>query len=280
MEYPYVPVGELADLLHPSASRWKALAMLRAYLDESGTHDGSAVVSIGGLIGSKVEWEALEPPWDAVLSEYAERGVKTWHTSDAIHQNEEFAGVDKPGVNHIMTQLSQLLGSRQLAAISSAVVVDDWNAVVRDKAFLERFPTPFALCFEDIVRGLSLWARDNAGGERVAPVFAYRSEYATGNGLGGDVLKMYGAQPWYKNTLAGLGFDWPAQCIPLQAADLIAHQMNWDIQARARGTGAMRTNALEWATGGKYVHGHWFKADQLKLTMQRFAETGEIYEMD
>jgi hypothetical protein len=53
--------------------------------------------------------------------------------------------------------------------------------------------------------------------------------------------------------------------------------MNWDIQDRALGRPGRRTHALHWATGGRFVHGHWFDGDALELTVKRFRETGEIY---
>lgn len=274
-----VPIAQLARILHSSNSRWRALAVLEAYFDESGTHDGATIVSMGGLVGSADAWAAIEGPWQSVLSEYSEKGVRFFHMTECVNQTKQFSLIEKPHINYIITQLSQVLKDKPLSAIFSAVVIDHWNRVVTDAEFLFRFPTPLALCFDDIVRGLSLWSAKHTDGELVAPVFAYRTEYASGKGIGGDVLKLYGSQDWYKNSLAAIAFDYPERVIPLQAADLVSHQMNWEIQGRVGLRSRRGTKALNWATSGRFIHGHWFNGPALKLTVNRFQQTGEIYPM-
>jgi hypothetical protein len=60
--------------------------------------------------------------------------------------------------------------------IWSAVYTEDWNAVVIDGNFLAKFPDPFHLCFEHVVRQLAKWAQRKANGELVAPMFARQEQ--------------------------------------------------------------------------------------------------------
>jgi hypothetical protein len=270
-------VAKMADWPHPHASVCKALAMLKAYFDESGIHEGSSVTALAGFVATKDSWVKLEPKWQGVLSEYADRGVRFFHMTDALAQRGQFARIDKPNLNYMLTQLSEAVGASGATAISSAVVVKDWKAVVKDPDFLKRFPAPLDLCFENLVENLALWARQHAGGEPVCPVFAYQKEFSPRMA---DLGRVYGAQDWYRTVLGAIAFDFPDRTIPLQAADLLVHQMNWDITKRRYGPHDLAsggpTVVLHKATGGKFIYGNWFDAAALQLTVKRFKETGHI----
>lgn len=255
--------------------------MLYAYFDETGTDGKSPVTAIAGFVGSKSAWEAVEEKWTSVLSEFTDKGVNTFHMTDCAAQTGEFARVDTPLRNYIITQLSEVLGTQGVQAVSSAVVADDWSAVVADSAFLARFPKPFDLCFDDVVRQLWEWGAKHADGEVIEPMFAHNPEYHSRMAAAG---KAYSAEVWYRRILSPIAFGYPAQVVPLQSADLIVHQMGWSIAHRRFGKISIADSgqsvALENATRGRFIHGHWFDADGLMLTVKRFHDTGEIYPLD
>ena len=41
--------------------------MLGAFFDDSGTHDGSPVMAMGGLLGTDRQWDFFAPKWEEVL---------------------------------------------------------------------------------------------------------------------------------------------------------------------------------------------------------------------
>lgn len=252
--------------------------MLRAYFDESGTHNASVVTAMGGYVATEADWISLEREWNAILGEVAHLGVTHFHLCDCLMGEGEFARCDTPTRNYVLTQLSKIAGSakRNLTPIMSAVVQDDWDELNDGGAFFQAFPTPVALCFENLVRELVMWAKDHAGGEKVAPVFAYRQEWATGEGLGAPILQLYGSQDWYKQRLAKPGFGWPQNNVALQAADLIAGLSRREVDRRDAHN-PHEEQAHAWAAGGKFTHGSWFDRDALKITIERFNATGEIY---
>jgi hypothetical protein len=249
--------------------------MLKAFFDETGPYKGGAITGIGGFVGAADDWALIEPPWQAVLDEYRAKGVTWLHTTDAINQNGDFARVDKPGVNYILTQLSQELGKYELVPFFSAVVVSDWP-VVTDSRFLERFPTPLDLCFENLVQTLWNWGRNHARGEVIVPMFAYSPEFAPRMA---ELGRVYGTHDWYSAILGPIAFGRPQQVIPLQAADLLVHQARWDAEKGVSKPLTLadggQTNALYWATGnGRFMHGNWFDAEGLLRTERRFREAG------
>jgi hypothetical protein len=72
-------LADLARGLHPSSSSHKVVAVLQAYLDESGTHAQSPVVMIGGFVASADLWGLIETDWNGIL---ANIGVPYFHASE------------------------------------------------------------------------------------------------------------------------------------------------------------------------------------------------------
>lgn len=248
--------------------------MLRAYFDESGTHHGSPAVSIAGFVGKCGDWEALEEQWLAILAPYREKGVRFFHASECIAQRGQYSAIDKPNVNYILTQLAEKLGAGGFAAISSGVSQDAWDAVATESSFLHRFPKPFDLCFDAVLRSLHRWSIENAGGEKVAPMFALQEEYGSRMK---DVGDAYGRDRWYRSVLAPISFGHMDEVVPLQAADYLAHQMNWDLIRRIDQSGD------PWGGPTVALHkmapisfGQWFDESGLQLTIDRFKRTGQI----
>ena len=93
--------------------------------------------------------------------------------------------------------------------------------------------------------------------------------------LARKTVAAWSAHDWYAKVLGPLAFDYPCRTIPLQGADLAAHQMNWDVEARSQLSPEGQTKNLALATGGRYTHGNWFDRNGLLTTMKRYRETGQ-----
>ena len=93
------------------------------------------------------------------------------------------------------------------------------------------------------------------------------------------VGRLYGAHPWYRDILGALAFDYPDRVVGLQCADLLSHQMRWDVEKEYANAplsleNVGPTKALEWATGGKPIRGHEFDRKGLLRTIRRFHGLG------
>jgi hypothetical protein len=271
----HVRIAELAAILHPSSSRWRPMALAKAFFDETGTDERSSIVAIGGFVGHDVAWARIQPNWESVLRDFEDRGVEWLHTTDAIAQEGQFARIDKPRLDYILTQLSKTLGAEELTPFFSAVVKQHWDEVVTDTEFIKRFPTPLDLCFENVLHKLWKWGRQYADGKLIVPMFAYEKSSVRRMA---EIGHLYGAHEWYCDVLGALAFDYPRRVIGLQAADLLSHQMRWDVEKGISvpmtldNIGA--TNILTWSTKGKQVQGNLFDADGLRRTMKRVKEAG------
>lgn len=267
--------------LHDRNSKYRATVFLLAYFDETGIHQDAPVTAICGYVGSETAWEQVEKEWRPALAEFADFGVKSFHMVECINQSGQFGRLDKPKINRLITVLADILGKADIQPIASAVVVDDWQHVT-DQQFLAQFHKPFMLCFDDVVRQICEWSARYANSERVAPMFAYQSEFC--NRMT-EIGLAYGSQDWYRRILSPtISFGYPSEIVQLQGADLLAHQWGWHIEKLRRGQVNLAdsgiTECLQLATGGRFVHGHWHDAAGLELLVKSFRETGEIYRVE
>jgi hypothetical protein len=63
--------------------------MLVAYLDDSGTHDGSPVVTMAGYVGIDDAWTAFETDVAPIFANYA---VEVLHAKDFHDTRDAFKG--------------------------------------------------------------------------------------------------------------------------------------------------------------------------------------------
>ncbi len=271
----HIPIAEIADWLHPATSEWKALVLLNAYFDESGTHAASTITAIAGYVASKDVWSALERQWTNEIGLFADKGVSAFHMHDAILGEGEYAHVEHFHRMAHIKRLSELLRDSDIHAIGVWVDNNDWDAVVTDPKFLSAFPTPYDLCFEHIVRWLRGWSKQRAGGEHIVPMFAYHPEYSP------RTSRLYGAQNWYRDVLGAIAFDYPARVPALQTADFVAHQLRYDAhhisydELTLANMGATRAFANATAKNGTSMF-RGYDAGALPGAVKRFSETGRI----
>jgi len=60
-----------------------------AYVDESGTHDGSPVTVMGGVLARADQWKVFENKFAGLQSQY---GFKVWHTKKFKRKKGDFRG--------------------------------------------------------------------------------------------------------------------------------------------------------------------------------------------
>jgi hypothetical protein len=60
-----------------------------AYLDESGTHDGSPLTVMGGILARAEQWQSFEKKFAAIQSQY---GFRVWHTKKFKKKAGDFRG--------------------------------------------------------------------------------------------------------------------------------------------------------------------------------------------
>ena len=109
---------DTAELVHYKSSEERTLAVLVAYMDESGIHKDAAVCAIAGYVGSSEEWKKFEYRWKQILSR---EGVSQFHMSEFESGHGEFKGWSKGRKEQLLTNLLKTIMARDIQDVGSAV---------------------------------------------------------------------------------------------------------------------------------------------------------------
>ena len=66
------------------------IAVIRSYMDESGIHDNSPVVTVGTYFGRPSQWKLFTKEWNK-----RKRPIKVFHAADCQNLKGEFEGWDE-----------------------------------------------------------------------------------------------------------------------------------------------------------------------------------------
>jgi|SRR6516164_3518474 len=77
------------SLVHRWEPERQFVFVFTGYLDESGTHDGSLVTVMGGLLGRAQQWEPFERRFDGIRKQH---GFRVFHTKKFKKRAGDFKG--------------------------------------------------------------------------------------------------------------------------------------------------------------------------------------------
>ena len=100
--------------------------VLKAYFDDSGTHNGSKIYALAGVLGSASAWNDLLRRWQVLLDTY---GLKEIHMSEIVNGTGAYAGKRQFERELIHKECYDALAGIDLAHVASAIVMDDWNSL-------------------------------------------------------------------------------------------------------------------------------------------------------
>ncbi len=112
-------IDEFAKLVHPRDGHLKIFAMIEAYLDESGIHQGAAYCTIAGYFGQQAAMRRLEREWKNVLKRY-QFDMADFHAKDLVKS---------PKHGQMIKDLSRAIAScRSIYPVNFGIVVEDFNS--------------------------------------------------------------------------------------------------------------------------------------------------------
>ena len=203
--------------------------MLMAYLDDSGHKDdeNASVFSVGGVVASLEAWKQFEEEWVEVLRRFQ---VSQSHMKFFAHRRGDFEGWSEPKRREFLGRLMRIMDSYVQFYVGAAFPIEDFDNLSDQQK--EDLKDPYYACFQVCVHGVGIYAKDNFPDEKVDIIFDRR---AKSRGLGGDLFDRCIEMLDVGDRLGTLSFGSTLDNAPLQAADLIAYELN----LYRRGSGKM-----------------------------------------
>jgi hypothetical protein len=193
--------------------------LLTGYFDESGTHGNANFTSISGFIGDDTSWSEVEPQWRECL---ASEGVPYFHYVECKHQHGHYWKWDRRGIRsakHI-DDLAKILFASNVNGVTAGFSGNWSEAVAPDPSWKVRFPKSYNFCFEMCIEGLRHFVSEYWGSEPIALVFARQDQFGKRAEEVWRTFKHNGEWP----EIVNFTYAEPESLVPLQCADMIAHE--------------------------------------------------------
>lgn len=217
----------LAELfmIAPSERRWRSLMIAEVhngFFDESGTHDGSEVVSVAGLVSTYEGWERWELDWRRIL---ASRRINVFHFTDFMARKREFDNDwSDPERDHFMSRLCRAISDNIAVGISCSVFREEYDACLPLELRQQiRHPYYFGLYMTFLM--LQRWDLLYTPLAVPAPLrllFDRKKGYeGFASAIYYSLLDKFEEWGWDASKIGDLAFGSKEADIPLQAADLL-----------------------------------------------------------
>jgi hypothetical protein len=201
-----------------------AVVMLRAYFDESGTHEGAPALIVAGYLFEPESCVTLEREWSAAL---CGAGVSVFHAKDSAHFLGEFKGMSREERDSLYVGLLGLIKRHVVLGVAVSVPQDVFDRL-KPKGWEAKFGGAYAVCATLCLQAVGRWCRENSPDERVAYFFeAGHESAAEANRFMQHVVRHpFLAEEYRYNSHT---FIPKRDAIPLQAADILAWGWNKEL---------------------------------------------------
>lgn len=201
--------------------------MLKAYFDDSGTHNKSPVVVVGGLLGLKDDWTKLDSEWRAKLAAPlpGKPPLKAFHLSHCCLHEEEFRDYTTTEGDVLRHDLRQIMLRAGLYQLSYVVSRADWDELVLPQ-YRGVMGSAEEACFLSFVMGaIDIVRKANNPGLKIAFVYDLGRKTPRFE----ELIRLI-EDPKFRPEVASVSWGRVAEMPPLQAADTIATENYWASQ--------------------------------------------------
>jgi len=229
-------IDEMAKLVHPHDGHPKIFAMIEAYLDESGIHEGASLCVIAGYYGGIGQWRKFEKDWIKLLRQFS-IPLKDFHAKDLVKRNDA-----KP----LLSEAAKAISRYRIHPIGLGISVPDfWLFTDKQRRFFTgavldsgRLVTsgcpskPYFMPFQHCVKAVVRNAPINTKASLCFGLDRPFAEYATI--LLRDLIANAHVQHKWTQQIGTALFPKASETPELQAADLLVHLLYLDMLERMK----------------------------------------------
>jgi len=197
--------------------------VLDAYFDESGTHSTSRCVSIAGYVSTPERWRQFDIEWRASLSEW---GLEFFHMTDFCSKDSRpYNSWSPEEKQQRWSRLVRIINRHAMFSVGWSVATNYYDMVLSQEA-KDDLGGPYGLCSRVCQIEAAKMVKSQCG--EPYPWIAYT--YAAGAiGVGQVADSFNSLQKRQKDKdyfrAHSLSFREMKQFTPLQAADILAHEI-------------------------------------------------------
>ena len=190
------------------------MAVMEAYFDESGTHEGSAFVCVAGYLFEKGNATILDIAWRRMLEE---KGLPFFRMSDCANRTGPFKGWSKDETTNLEIRAIDLVKAYATHGFATSVVVDDFHLIQN----LGLFDSAYSFACLQMLLGVQWWTNGNKFHDDVAYLFESGAQHQSeANGFMQKVFE--DPQMRLDFRYSSHAFAHKANVSQLQCADLLA----------------------------------------------------------
>jgi Protein of unknown function (DUF3800) len=194
-----------------------------AYLDESGTHDDSPIMLMGGFLGNTEQWGRFNNEWRLLLET---SGISYCHGTELVHGKKQFKGWPFHKRRAFQDEANRIMLGYLELGVTAIVRKDDYDAIYKATANPSKLrkDTNFGVLF----RGC-LWAVLGAVTEDLERARQFTVNFVLEDGAknSADALRLFdlaksNIAPKWSHLLGTIKLE-TKQSPGLQAADLLVY---------------------------------------------------------
>jgi hypothetical protein len=138
--------------------------MLAADFDDSGTHNSSEVVLVGGICGTEIQLSSLDSKWKRHLDEPLggqKQPLRRFHMYDCQNSLVDFSGWNRTETEYFVHQLGDTIIKSGVGAYGIACVRAEYDSLVKGDV-RAIFGTPEQMCIRNCFVKAVSWAQNEA----------------------------------------------------------------------------------------------------------------------